>query len=175
MDAVGLNVPDGRVAVGVERVRVAAGAGGRERERERRTGGVFDETGVRYDIPAWVVVDPGDIIPDHDGHDAVDEEVEKEPKPSTSTSTPNSSSDPLAASEEETITLKARLSDRPLDVTVRIGRSQTAGMVCSRVRERIGPRKVRLVYLGRAWEEGSTLEELGYREGDVVSVFVFDE
>jgi hypothetical protein len=29
--------------------------------------------------------------------------------------------------------------------------------------------------LGRVWSETKTLEELGYKEGDVVSAFVFDE
>jgi hypothetical protein len=43
------------------------------------------------------------------------------------------------------------------------------------VHKRIGPRKIRLLYLGQVWSETKTLEELGYKEGDVVSAFVFDE
>jgi hypothetical protein len=73
------------------------------------------------------------------------------------------------------VSLKARLSDRSMDVVVQIGMGQTAAVVCAEVCRRIGPRRVRLLYLGQVWSETKTLEELGYKEGDVVSVFVFDE
>lgn len=149
----GLNVPDGRVAVGSQVV-----VGRRGRERERRVGGVFDERGVLYEVPEWVVVDPGDVVEeDGDEEEGGGEKVGED------------------GGVGEIVTLRARLSDRPVDVTVRIGMGQTAGVVCEEVRERVGRRQVRLVYLGRAWAEGRTLEELGYREGDVVSAFVFEE
>lgn len=152
LDAVGLNVPDGKVAIGSEP---------RSRGRMRKTGGVFDERGVGYDIPGWVVADPEDVVEDED--------AEKEG---------------LAMGEKgkgrvgdigEVVSLKARLSDRPMDITVRIGMGQTAAVVCAEVQGKIGMRKIRLMYLGQVWPETKTLEELGYKAGDVVSVFVFDE
>lgn len=149
LDAVGLNVPDGRVAIGSEP---------RSRGRVRKTGGVFDERGVGYDIPGWVVADPGDIV---------DDEAEKDEAGEKAKGKINDIG--------EVVTLKARLSDRPMDVTVQIGMGQTAATVRSKVQERVGPRKVRLIYMGQAWSETKTLEELGYKEGDVVSAFVFEE
>ncbi|KAM0723211.1 hypothetical protein Q7P37_001411 [Cladosporium fusiforme] len=149
LDAVGLNVPDGRVAVGSEP---------RSRGRERRTGGVFDERGVGYDIPGWVVADPEDIVDDEAEKDEACEKGKGK-----------------AGDVGELVTLRARLSDGRPDVQVQIGMSQTVGAVRSELQERIGPRKIRLVYLGQAWPEAKTLEELGYKEGDIVSAFVFEE
>jgi hypothetical protein len=149
LDAVGLNVPDGKVAVGSEP---------RSRGRTRKTGGVFDERGVGYDIPAWVVADPEDVVEET----GETEELAEKGKGK-------------AGDVGEIVTLKARLSDRSMDVVVQIGMGQTAAVVCAEVHRRIGPRKIRLLYLGQVWSETKTLEELGYKEGDVVSAFVFDD
>jgi hypothetical protein len=149
-DAVGLNVPDGKVAVGSEP---------RSRGRTRRTGGVFDERGVGYDIPAWVVADPEDVVEEAAGEGEVLGEKGKG----------------KAGDVGKIVSVKARLSDRSLDVVVKMGMGQTAAVVCAEVHKRIGPRKIRLLYLGQVWSETKTLEELGYKEGDVVSAFVFDE
>jgi hypothetical protein len=142
LDAAGLNVPDGRVA------------------RSRRAGGVFDERGVGYEVPAWVVRDPEDVVED------AGEEGEKR----------------KGREEEEggdfigeVVVLRARLSDRSMDVVVKVGMGQTATVVSKEICKKIGPRRVRLLYLGQVWAETKTLEELGYKEGDVVSAFVFDE
>jgi len=150
IDAVGLNVPDGRVAVGSEL---------RSRGRAKRTGGVFDERGVGYDIPGWVVADPEDVV--EDGEPEKEDLGEK--------------GKGRAEDVGELVSVKVRLSDRSTDVTLKIGMRQTAAAICSGVQERIGMRKMRLLYLGRVWSETKTLEELGYKEGDVVSAFVFDE
>lgn len=150
LDAVGLNVPDGKVAIGSEP---------RSRGRTRKTGGVFDERGVGYDIPAWVVADPEDVVDEGEA-----EELGEKGKGKVG-----------EVDVGEMVTLKARLSDRSLDVVVKIGMGQTAALVCAEVQKRIGPRKIRLLYLGQVWAETKTLEELGYQEGNVVSVFVFDE
>lgn len=151
IDAVGLNVPDGKVAVGSEP---------RSRGRAKRTGGVFDERGVGYDIPGWVVSDPEDVV-ENDGLEKEDLGGEK--------------GKGRAEDVGELVSVKVRLSDRSTDVTLKIGMRQTAGAICSGVQEKIGMRKMRLLYLGRVWSETKTLEELGYKEGDVVSAFIFDE
>jgi len=148
LDAVGLNVPDGRVAVGSEP---------RSRGRVRRTGGVFDERGVGYDVPGWIVRDPEDVVEEGEVEEMGEKGKAKE------------------GDVGEVVTLKARLSDRSLDVVVQIGMGQTASVICAEVQKKIGPRRIRLLYLGQVWSEKKTLEELGYKEGDVVSVFVFDE
>lgn len=150
LDAVGLNVPDGRVAVGSE---------ARRSGRMKRTGGVFDERGVGYDIPGWVVVDPGDVVEEGVGGEKGEGEKGKG----------------KVGDVGQVVTLKARLSDRSMDVVVQIGMGQTAAVVCEEVLRRIGPKKIRLMYFGQVWSESKTLEELGYKEGDVVSVFVFDD
>ena len=152
LDAVGLNVPDGRVAIGSEP---------RSRGRTRKTGGVFDERGVGYDIPAWVVADPEDVV-EEGGGEGMEELLGEKGKGK-------------AGDVGENVTLKARLSDRSMDVVVQVGMGQTAAVVCAEVHRRIGPRKIRLLYLGQVWSETKTLEELGYKDGDVVSAFVFDE
>jgi hypothetical protein len=118
-----------------------------------------------YDIPAWVVADPGDVVDEEDG------EVEKE-EGFLGEKGKGKVGDVHIG---EVVTLKARLSDRSMDVVVQIGMGQTAAVVCAEVCRRIGPRRIRLLYLGQVWSEAKTLEELGYKEGDVVSVFVFDE
>jgi hypothetical protein len=151
IDAVGLNVPDGKVAVGSE-LRGSRG-------RVKRTGGVFDERGVGYDIPGWVVADPDDVVEDNEP-----EKVDLGEKGKGK-----------AEDVGELVSVKVRLSDRSTDVILKIGMRQTAAAICSGVQERIGMRKMRLLYLGRVWSETKTLEELGYKEGDVVSAFVFDE
>jgi hypothetical protein len=157
LDAVGLNVPDGKVAMGSEP---------RSRGRVRKTGGVFDERGVGYDIPAWVVADPEDVV-DEDG------EVDKEG--SLELLGEKGKGKVGDVDVGAVVSLKARLSDRSLDVVVQIGMGQTAAVVCAEVCRRIGPRRIRLLYLGQVWSETKTLGELGYKEGNVVSVFVFDE
>jgi hypothetical protein len=149
IDAVGLNVPDGKVAVGSEL---------RSRGRTKRTGGVFDERGVGYDIPGWVVADPDDVVEDEPEKEDLGEKGKGR-----------------VGDVGQLVSLKVRLSDRSTDVILQIGMRQTAAAICSAVQEKIGMRKMRLMYLGRVWSETKTLEELGYKEGDVVSAFVFDE
>lgn len=155
VDAVGLNVPDGRVAVGKQL---------RSNGREKKAGGVFDERGVKYEIPAWVVADPGDVV----------EEEGEEEKSGQEDAVMGEKGKGKEEDLGEKVTVRARLSDRGMDVSVRVGMGQTAAVIYREVQEKIGPRKVRLMYLGKVWSENKTLEELGYKEGDVVSAFVFD-
>lgn len=155
LDAVGLNVPDGRVAIGKKESRSGRG-------RAKRTGGVFDERGVGYDIPGWVVADPEDLIDDKG------EEGEEKDGAAAAAEKGKGKAEDVG----ELVTLKARLSDRSLDLTLRVGMSQTAAAVCEEIREKTGAKKLRLMYLGRVWSETKTLEELGYKEGDMVSAFV---
>ena len=118
---------------------------------------MFDERGVGYDIPAWVVADPEDVVEEAEGEVLGEKGKGKE------------------VDVGEIVSVKARLSDRSLDVVVKMGMGQTAAVVCAEVHKRIGMRRIRLLYLGQVWSETKTLEELGYKEGDVVSAFVFDE
>lgn len=97
---------------------------------------MFDERGVGYDIPAWVVADPEDVVEETgEGQGEVLGEKGKGKEGDVG----------------EIVTVKARLSDRSLDVVVKMGMGQTAAVICAEVHKRIGTRRIRLLYLGQVW------------------------
>lgn len=158
MDAVGLSCPNGRVATG--------------KGRDKVKGGVYDERGVSYELPAWVVQDPEDVLEDSEDEKTAEDggvgedgssEIKREEKGKG-----------RAADLGEIITLRARLSDRGADVSVQVGMKEKVAAAVRKIQERIGPRRVRLAYLGHVLLESKTLEEQGYQPRNVVNAFVFD-
>jgi len=165
LDAAGVSCPKGRVA---------AGRSGRERVK----GGVYDERGVLYEIPGWIVADPEDIVESRDAAGEKD----------TAVGEPESSEVGQAAQDEkdkdkgkgraqdvgEMFALRARLSDRGTDVTVQIGSKEKVAVAVRQIQEQIGNKRVRLAYLGHVLHEGKTLEDQGFKSGNVVNAYVFE-
>ncbi|OQO12035.1 hypothetical protein B0A48_02674 [Cryoendolithus antarcticus] len=176
VDAVGISCPTGRVASG--------------RGRDRVKGGVYDERGEVYDIPAWVILDPEDIADEGAvgdsgeekeavaGAGAVDGAVDDDEKEGEGAEgLERQRSDKGKGREEdvgEIFKLRARRSDRGTDVVVQVGTKEKVSVIVRRILEQIGPKRVRLAYLGHVMQEGKTLEEQGFRVGDVVNAYVFE-
>ncbi|SMR45521.1 unnamed protein product [Zymoseptoria tritici ST99CH_3D1] len=157
MSAAGVTCPSGRFA--------------RSRGRNPR-GGVYDERGALYDVHEWVVVDPGDLVEDTtemagEGKNLEDEDEEEEDGR-------EEKGKGRAESVGEEVLVRVRLSDGSPDLEVLVGEKQTAGVIVRRVREKMG-RGVRLLYLGKPVEENKTLGECGWRSGQMLNAFLFNE
>ena len=162
LDAMGLTCPHGRVASG--------------RGRDRVKGGIYDERGVLYELPGWVVADPQDVV------EGEDEEKEDGAAGGASTADPacgaSSQKDEKGKGRAEDIgpavRMRCRLSDRATDVVVDVGSKQRVAVVIRKIQEQIGSKRIRLMYLGKTWNEGCTIEETGWREGNVVNALVYE-
>lgn len=159
LDAAGLTCPTGRV-VGDRRSRKA----GR---------GVYDEKGLLYEIPGWVVRDPEDLVDeekrslDMGDNTEVDEEEAVRKR------------DEKGKGREvdvgESVSVRARLSDRGTDVLVAVGKEQKVAVLIKRIQEKAGlSGKVRLAYMGKMMDENKTLADGGWREGHVINALVFE-
>ncbi|KAK6442932.1 hypothetical protein LTR95_000810 [Oleoguttula sp. CCFEE 5521] len=176
VDAVGISCPTGRVASG--------------RGRDRVKGGVYDERGEVYDLPAWVILDPEDIADEGAvgdsgeekeavaGAGVVDGAVDDDEKEGDGDQgLERQRSDKGKGREEdvgEIFKLRARRSDRGTDVVVQVGTKEKVSVIVRRILEQIGPKRVRLAYLGHVMQEGKTLEEQGFKVGNVVNAYVFE-
>ncbi|RMY77017.1 hypothetical protein D0863_01577 [Hortaea werneckii] len=173
LDAANLSVPQGRVAI--------------DKGRHRHRGGVYDERGELYDVPLWVVADPQDVVEDEEAADA-----EKELDGTASDSDGGAGEeegDVVAAAGQqrreekgkgraedigELLSVRCRLSNLGSDVVVEVGSKQKVTVLVRNIQQQIGPKRLRLVYLGRTLMEGKSLEELGWQQGHVINAMVFE-
>lgn len=143
---------------------------------------MYDERGVLYELPTWVIADPEDII-EGDGDDDEDQ-VEKaaaDDDPSSLTpivGTPSSRRDEKGKARlddiGDVVHVRCRLSDRGSDVTVEVGKKQQVSVLIRKIQDQVGSKRIRIMYLGKALEERKTVAESGWREGHVVNAMVFE-
>lgn len=171
VDALGITCPSGRVASG--------------RGRDKVKGGVYDERGVLYELPVWVIADPEDIVEEEETDDkAVTDGAEKLPTAGddddvsiASPSTPSRRDEKGKARLDDIgdiVHIRCRLSDRGTDVTVEVGRKQQVSVLIRKIQEKVGSKRIRIMYLGKALEERKSVAESGWREGHVVNAMVFE-
>ncbi|QIX02074.1 hypothetical protein AMS68_007591 [Peltaster fructicola] len=157
MDALDVTCPQGRVAAG--------------RGRDRAKGGVYDQFGELYELPAWVVTDPRDIVDEEKSFDETEPSAEDRLETESNREEKGKG---RAADLGEVVQLRARMSDRGTDVVITIGKKEKVAAAVRKIQEQIGMRRVRLVYLGHVLQETKTLESQGYRTGDVLNAYVFE-
>ena len=161
LDAVNVTCPHGRIASG--------------RGRSREKGGVYDERGELYDIPAWVLTDPEDIIEDEEKdatNGAADEDDDAEAVAAARRRDEKGKG--RAEDPGEMLQLRTRLSDRGTDIIVSVGMKQKIATIIQSIQERTGNKRVRLMYLGKTLDERQTLEQSGFKQGNVVNAMVFE-
>jgi hypothetical protein len=180
LDALGATCPTGKIARGSRK----NGGGGRSGSK----GGLYDERGEMYDIPPWVVVDPEDVVEDEDDEEKdVEAGAPVEPDDNGEDEDGEDTDDPAAVARRrdekgkgraedpgEIVQLRARLSDRGTDITISIGMKQKISDIVRSIRQRIGDKRVRLMYLGKALDERTTLEDTGWTRGHVLNAMVFE-
>ena len=167
-NAMELTCPTGRVAHG--------------RGRDRVKGGIYDGRGAFYDLPAWVVTDPADVVDDDDldEDDDVEQEQEKDidsEHMSTTTAARKKRDEKGKARADDLgspVRIRCRLSDRGSDVVVEVGSKERVEVVIRKIQEQIGSRRIRLMYLGKPWVATRSLEDTGWKEGDVVNALVYE-
>jgi hypothetical protein len=160
LDAMGMTCPTGRVARG--------------RGKSREKGGVYDERGVLYDIPPWVLTDPEDVIED-DGKEEMEEEEDDGSDVVAAVGRRKEAKGKGRAEDiGEIVKVRARLSDRGTDVVVSAGVKQRIADLVRAIRDQSGCKRVRLMYLGKTLDERSTLEESGWKQGHVINAMVFE-
>ncbi|PSK45348.1 hypothetical protein B9Z65_2488 [Elsinoe australis] len=159
MDAVGLTCPTGRI-------KSEKPARGAVREGERRKGGVFDEQGRGYDIPGWVVGDPDDLVEEPEMGDGGEKGVESDGE--------SDEDEKGKGREGEVVKVRARLSDKGIDVVVEVGIEQKVRLLVKRLQDKSGGKKMRLLYLGKILKEDQSLRDQGWQEGHVVNALVFE-
>ena len=155
-------------------------------------GGAYDESGAFYPLPEMVAGQPRNLRPNV--------REENQPPP-TMTKTTAASGDTTGLAmhgegddeeskerrreekgkkvlvEGDMMTVRARLSDRGGDdVRVRMEKGDRVRVLVRRVMVESGIEehgKVRIAYRGRLLSENQTLDEQGWKEGDVVNAMVF--
>lgn len=166
LDALDVSCPNGRVAI--------------ERGRDRVRGGLYDDRGEPYELPAWVVSDPEDIV---EGEEKELDGEEGGEAGIGSTGEPGAAARELRRDEKgkgraadlgDIVQVRARLSDRGTDVVVSVGTKERVAIIVTKIREQLGLKRVRLVYLGHVLAEADTLESQNYRPGDVLNAYVFE-
>ncbi|KAI5196582.1 hypothetical protein E4T39_07717 [Aureobasidium subglaciale] len=154
LDATGATCPSGKFCV--ERRR-----GGQKK------GGVYDDKGLLYEIPGWVVSDPEDLVAETqiEGKD-INEESEDE-----------IDAEKGVVCEEkigESVSVRARLSDRGTDVVVEMGTNQKVSVLVKKVQEKAGiEQKIKLAYMGKILDEFKPLSQTGWKEGHILNALVF--
>ncbi|KAI7240321.1 hypothetical protein KC330_g1276 [Hortaea werneckii] len=170
LDAANLSVPQGRVAI--------------DKGRHRHRGGVYDERGELYDVPLWVVADPQDVVEDEEA----DAEKDLDGTASDSDGGAGDEEDAAVAGQQrreekgkgraedigDLLSVRCRLSNLGSDVVVEVGSKQKVTVLVRNIQQQIGPKRLRLVYLGRTLMEGKSLEELGWQQGHVINAMVFE-
>ncbi|GAB7348454.1 hypothetical protein MBLNU459_g6871t1 [Dothideomycetes sp. NU459] len=165
LDAAGLTCPTGRV-VG-------------DRRNAKGGKGVYDERGLLYEIPGWVVRDPADVVDDDDDEEKKTSASLERPGAVTEVEeTPQQREEKGKGREEdvgEVVSIRARLSDRGTDVLVPVGREQKLAVLVRRIQDKAGVAgRIKLAYLGKIMDEEKTLAEAGWRDGHVVNALVFE-
>ncbi|KIW67596.1 hypothetical protein PV04_06834 [Phialophora macrospora] len=157
--------------------------------------GAYDEHGNLYKIPAAVISDPDDVVEDMNDMDsqtvtgASDLDAIAAKLEATDGGGPLAQNKLTAAEAKakavkgktavrDAVKVRCRLSDRgspECDVTVVLGRSEKVALLADRIgveREIPSRARLRFAYLGKMLNAAQTLEEQGWREGDVIQVLV---
>ncbi|KAI7706592.1 hypothetical protein KC353_g12151, partial [Hortaea werneckii] len=143
-----------------------------------------DERGELYDVPLWVVADPQDVVEDEEA----DAEKDLDGTASDSDGGAGDEEDAAVAGQQrreekgkgraedigELLSIRCRLSNLGSDVVVEVGSKQKVTVLVRNIQQQIGPKRLRLVYLGRTLMEGKSLEELGWQQGHVINAMVFE-
>ncbi|KAK0323656.1 hypothetical protein LTR82_005403 [Friedmanniomyces endolithicus] len=174
LDAAALTTPRGLV--------------GRGKGSDGRRGGLWDAGGVFYEVPGWVVGDPGDLVEDLEkegeegekvGLDGAEEDTDEDVKqevcmpPALQPAPPRvEKGKGRAESPGRLVKVACRRSDRGRDLVVEYNEKEPAASLAVRVRDKIGEKRVRLVFRGRLVDGGKTLAAQGWKEGLVINAFV---
>lgn len=156
--------------------------------------GAYDENGNLYKIPQAVISDPSDVIEDMNDADTktvtgssdldtIVAKLEAAEAADLGDTKQDSGAEKAKAVKGKTavrdaVKVRCRLSDRgspECDVTVVLGRSEKVGLLSSRIeveRDISSDTRLRFVYLGKLLDAMKTLEEQGWKEGDVIQVLV---
>ena len=165
LDAANVTSPQGRIAI--------------EKHKHKRPGGVYDERGEIYDVPDWIVVDPGDIVEDDEEKDVEggasddDESREMAALPMQQQQRTVEKGKARAESPGSILQVKARLSDSSADITFSIGSRSPVSVALQTVQKASG-KGVRLMYLGKSLREDKTLLEQGWQKGHVLNAMVVE-
>jgi len=168
-DAAGLNCPTGMVST--DRYTSRSG--------RVKKGGVYDDRGVLYDIPGWVVADPEDIV-----EDAADEEAESEEFMDEKVGALSGDAAADARSQEkgkqpaadigQVVKARARLSGGEPDVVVTIGMDQKVGVLVDKIKAKTSAGRVKLAHMGKMLPENKKLSETAWTPDHVLNAFVFE-
>lgn len=141
--------------------------------------GAYDKFGNLYQLPQSVVSAPSNIVEDED---AAAQEKDAAKPSIYQTLDPGASSEPgekgkEAISSDESITVKARLSDRggaSQDVIVTIGKADSTQALMNAVAAQAGlpQAKVRIAYLGKVLKANKGFVAQGWQTGHVVNALV---
>lgn len=167
MDTTNLSSPQGRVA--------------RDRGQHQHRGGIYDERGALYDIPAWVVTDPQDVVEDDEEKDAEagasdDDEDEAESPTNIAARERRRDEKGKGRAEDlgELMHVRVRLSDRTTDVTVPFRRKEKVAAIIRGIQQQVGAKRVRLMYLGKVLHETKPLMEQGWKADHVLNGLIFE-
>ena len=113
--------------------------------------GVYDERGQSYDVPAWLIGDPPNLVQDTAGDgggggggagvreaDEAGSETDDEEEKPVALSRAEEKGKGRAVDVGEILKIKARLSDRATDVVVKVGQKEHVKVLARRVEELAG-------------------------------------
>lgn len=143
--------------------------------------GVWDERGLLYKLPRWVVSDPVNLAEndDVDAEEGVAEEDDEDDEGKEGFSDFGDGDDKGKAAiptGPNAITVRTRLSDRGTDVVLVVGKDQPVKALIKRIQSEAGiptKTKLKLAYLGKVLKDNDVLMARGWQPGHVVNVLVF--
>ncbi|TID21549.1 hypothetical protein E2P81_ATG04823 [Venturia nashicola] len=153
-----------------------------------RRGGIWDERGERYVVPAWCVGVPrgcvmvGDELQEGTDASGADESSDEERVKSFGErgevqDVEKGKAMAVMGEKEDNLKVRVRMSNTARDFVVRVRADVKVHGLLKRVREvgEIPPNiKTKISYLGRILHEHETLEAQGWHEGHILNVYVFE-
>ncbi|KAJ4314527.1 hypothetical protein N0V94_006408 [Neodidymelliopsis sp. IMI 364377] len=130
--------------------------------------GVYDDTGVLYKIPEWLIIEPAGLVDEEDESATTTTEGHNREvtTPGTETNpTASSTHDQASELDDAEFTVRARISTTATDVRIKVRRREAITSIYEKLRTKaqLNPDdRIVLVYGGRQYQDHETLESNAY-------------
>jgi hypothetical protein len=177
------DVADAQAVMDAAHITCPNGVVTKHRGKDKSRSGVFDDRGKLYELPAWVVTDPQDLIDDAEEKDIDDMDGGMSDGADSCSEQHHSAAHAReekgkgrAEDPGEHVRVTARLSNGAQDITLTTGSKQSVAALKEKIEQQhAGIRVVRLLCLGKQLDMHKSLEEQNWKPGRMLNAFVTDQ